>query len=75
MIMAAEECQMDPEGLRMVEGLFWKHIHQGAHPGAVLAVYRYGQQVLDLYGGLADKQSGKKVKFDTINLAQVPRSC
>ena len=57
---------MDREALEGVEVLFHEQIREGAHPGAALAVYRYGQLVLDLHGGLADAESGKPVEADTM---------
>ena len=66
MVVAANVVQMDPGALENVESLFRKQIEQGDHPGAVLAVYRHGKQVLDLYGGAADSQSGKQVAHNTM---------
>ena len=59
MVVAAETVEMDSGALARVEALFLEQIHQGLHPGAALAVYRHGQPVLDLYGGVADTRSGK----------------
>ena len=36
--------------------LFQQQIDEGLHPGAGLAVYRYGNLVLDVNGGNANKQ-------------------
>ena len=66
MVVAADIVQMDPGALQKVENLFREQIEEGAHPGAALAVYRHGKQVLDLYGGVADSQSGKPVDHDTM---------
>lgn len=66
MVVAADTVQMNPRGLQQVEGLFHQQIEQGVHPGAALAVYRHGKQVLDLYGGKADGESGKPVERDTM---------
>ena len=52
---------MNPRGLERVRELFFEQIGNGLHPGAALAVYRYGIPVLDLYGGLADKDTGREV--------------
>lgn len=41
------------EGTAAIEALFADHIERGWHPGAQLAVYRRGELVLDLVGGLA----------------------
>ena len=66
MVVAANAVQMDSMALQRVEELFHNQIETGVHPGAALAVYRHGKQVLDLYGGLADQQAGKPVKRDTM---------
>jgi len=51
---------MDPEKLEQVKQLFHAQIEQGLHPGAGLAVYRYGHLVLDIHGGVADvRDSGR----------------
>ena len=49
---------MDPEKLEQVTQLFHAQIQQGLHPGAGLAVYRYGQLVLDIHGGVSDIRDG-----------------
>ena len=66
MVVAAESAQMDPKGLGWVEELFNQQIESGVHPGAALAVYRHGLLVLDLHGGLADRDSGTPVAEDTM---------
>ncbi|MFQ6028988.1 MAG: serine hydrolase domain-containing protein [Dehalococcoidia bacterium] len=66
MVVPANEAQMDPQGLKRVEDLFREQIEQGLHPGAALSVYRFGRLVLDLYGGVADDESGKPVDRDTL---------
>ena len=66
MVVAPENAQMDPKGLSRVEELFNQQIETGVHPGAALAVYRHGLPVLDLYGGLADQETGKPVARDTM---------
>jgi CubicO group peptidase (beta-lactamase class C family) len=45
---------MDPEKLERVQQLFHSQIEDGLHPGAGLAVYRYGNLVLDIHGGASD---------------------
>ena len=52
---------MDPEKLERVEEVFRRQIAEGVHPGAGLAVYRYGKPVLDIQGGLADADAGRAV--------------
>ena len=54
MVVAANSVQMDHQALGRVEALFQEQIDQELHPGAALAVYRYGRPVLDIQGGLAD---------------------
>ncbi|MQF94438.1 MAG: beta-lactamase family protein, partial [SAR202 cluster bacterium] len=66
MVVAAESAQMDPKGLERVEKLFMEQVETGVHPGAALAVYRHGKPVLDLYGGLADRESGRPITADSI---------
>jgi CubicO group peptidase (beta-lactamase class C family) len=66
MVVAADSVGMDAQALKRVEELFRKQIEQELHPGAALAVYRHGQLVLDLYYGLADRESGKPVSHDTM---------
>ena len=58
--------QMDPRALERVEEMFREQIDRGLHPGAALAAYRHGRLVLDLYGGLADSESGKPITSDTM---------
>ena len=43
--------QMDGQKLEQVKQLFQQQIDEGIHPGAGLAVYRYGNLVLDIHGG------------------------
>ena len=66
MVVAANSVQMDHQALGRVEALFQEQIDQELHPGAALAVYRYGQPVLDIQGGLADQATGKPVSPDTM---------
>ena len=66
MVVAAESAQMDPRKLDRVTELFHQQIENGTHPGAALAVYRHGKPVLDLCGGLADRETGKPVTGDTL---------
>ena len=47
---------MDSQKLEQVKQLFQRQIDEGLHPGAGLAVYRYGHLVLDIRGGIADKE-------------------
>ena len=66
MVVTADTVQMDPAGLQRVEDLFQEQITQGVHPGAALAVYRHGKQVMDLYSGVADTTLGIPVGQDTM---------
>ena len=66
MVVAADSVQMDPQGLQRVEEIFREQIGAGLHPGAALAVYRHGQPVLDLHGGLANRDEEKPVASDTM---------
>lgn len=54
------------KALERVKQLFQEQIDKGLHPGAALAVYHQGKLVLDLYGGVADKESGRPVARDTM---------
>lgn len=66
MTTEANRSTMDPKALRAVEALFRKQIEDGLHPGASLAVYRHGRPVLELYGGVADPESGRPVTPETL---------
>ena len=66
MVAAAKDVRMDPKGLARVEEIFQQQIEEGRHPGATLAVYRYGQLVLDLQGGSADVEAGVPVTPETM---------
>jgi CubicO group peptidase (beta-lactamase class C family) len=57
---------MDSGRLEQVEQLFHQQIKDGIHPGAGLAVYRYGNLVLDIHGGVANTQSGQAVTYETM---------
>ena len=72
MIVTPEIVQMDPAALQRVENLFREQIEQGGHPGAVLAVYRHGKQVIDLYGGVAEKFPDLRIGFLECGAGWVP---
>ena len=55
---------MDSQKLEALEKLFHQQINEGLHPGAGLAVYRYGNLVLDIHGGTA--KDGKPVTAETM---------
>ena len=63
---APTQTRMDPKGLERVKELFLEQIESGLHPGAALAVYHRGELVLDLFGGLADQETGRPVDKDTM---------
>ena len=65
MAVAADSVQMDSQALKRVERMFHEQIETGLHPGAALAVHRYGKPVLDLYDRIADNETGKTVDRDT----------
>jgi CubicO group peptidase (beta-lactamase class C family) len=66
MTKEAEGVDMDSEGLRAVGALFQQQLDEGLHPGASLAVYRHGSLVLELYGGLAERESSRPVTPETL---------
>jgi len=49
---------MDSQKLEQVRQLFQQQIDDGLHPGAGLAVYRYGNLVLDIHGGFVNGGGG-----------------
>ena len=48
---------MDSQKLEQLKQLFHQQISDGLHPGAGLAVYRYGNLVLDIHGGTANTEA------------------
>ena len=66
MLVTPSSVNMDPRALGEVEALFHRQLERKLHPGAALAVYRYGKLVLDVYGGLADRETGKPVDRGTM---------
>ena len=65
-LTAPDSVSMDRMKLRQVEELFRQQIDDGLHPGAGLAVYRYGNLVLELNGGLADIDTEQPVSDETM---------
>ncbi len=61
-----ETVSMNPAGLEEVTRVFNRQISEGLHPGAGLAVYRYGSLVLDIHGGVADSGTGRRVDAGTM---------
>ena len=52
MLTKPDAVAMDGQKLEQVKQLFDQQIDEGVHPGAGLAVYRYGNLVLDIHGGI-----------------------
>lgn len=65
-LTAADSVSMDHTKLRKVEDLFRQQIENGLHPGAGLAVYRYGNLVLDIHGGVANTDKAQSVSDETM---------
>ena len=65
-LTAPETVAMNPAGLENVTRVFHRQIGEGLHPGAGLAVYRYGQPILDIHGGVADNAGGRRVDGGTM---------
>ena len=63
-LIAPDAVAMDSQMLEQVKQLFQKQIDDGLHPGAGLAVYRYGNLVLDIHGGTMS--DGKPVTDKTM---------
>ena len=61
-----ETVSMNPAGLEEVRRVFNRQISEGLHPGAGLAVYRYGSLVLDIHGGVADNNTGRRADDQTM---------
>jgi CubicO group peptidase (beta-lactamase class C family) len=66
MVIATDTTLMNVEALRATEEVFHQQIEGGLHPGSAIAAYRHGKLVLDLYGGMADAESGTPVAEDTM---------
>ena len=49
-LTAPDAVAMDRQKLDQVKQLFQQQIDEGLHPGAGLAVYRYGNLVVDVHG-------------------------
>ena len=65
-LSAPDTVSMDPNKLQQVTDLFNQQIESGLHPGAGLAVYRYGRLVLDINGGITDTKTGRPVDDETM---------
>ena len=55
-LTAPDAVAMDSQKLDQVKQLFQQQIDEGLHPGAGLAVYRYGNLVVDVHGGIANTE-------------------
>ena len=55
-LTAPDAVAMDSQKLDQVRQLFQQQIDEGLHPGAGLSVYRYGNRVMDVHGGIAKKE-------------------
>lgn len=65
-LTAPDSVSMDRKKLGQVEELFRQQIDDGLHPGAGLAVYRYGNLVLDIHGGIANTDKAQPVSGETM---------
>lgn len=65
-LTAPNAVAMDSQKLEQVKQLFHQQIDDGLHPGAGLAVYRYGNLVLNIHGGVTDTGSSKPVTAETM---------
>ena len=61
-----DSVSMDRSKLGQVEELFRQQIDDGLHPGAGLAVYRYGNLVLEINGGLANADTAHPASDETM---------
>src|SRR4051794_7509111 len=52
-----------------VREVFESHFAEGAELGAAFAVFHNGEPVVDLYGGIADRHTGRPWEADTPALA------
>ena len=65
-LAAPDSVGIDGRKLRLVEELFRRQINSGLHPGAGLTVYRCGNLVLDISGGLANSDTAQPVSDETM---------
>ena len=68
MVAQPEAVAMDSRGVERIKSLFQEQLEQGLHPAAAMAVYRHGKLALDLWGGIADRETGRPVTKDTLFL-------
>lgn len=57
---------MSSKNIDKIKLLFQEQIDRGLHPGAAMAVYRNGILMLDLYGGVANKETNEPVNRNTL---------
>ncbi len=55
-------------GFEAVQDAFESNFDQHGDVGAACCVYRHGQKVVDLWGGVADSDAGRAWDFDTLQL-------
>ena len=65
-LMTPASVSMDRAKLGHVEELFRQQIDDGLHPGAGLAVYPYGNLVLEISGGVANTDTAHAVSDETM---------
>ena len=63
---ASARAMLHPEAKARVEATFWRHLEQGLHPGAALAVYHGEDLVIDLFAGAAEAPRDVPVLRDTM---------
>ena len=66
MVVAPDAVKMDASDLNKIKILFEEQSNHGLHPGALLAVYRHGNLVLDLHGGIASQETLTPVDTDSM---------
>ena len=66
MVSNATSPGIDAKGLEKVEEIFRRQLDDGLHPGAAMAVYHRDKLVLDLWGGVANAETGEPVREDTM---------
>lgn len=55
-------------GFEGVREAFARNFEQGSEAGAAFSLYRRGEKVVDLWGGLADAETGRPWQQDTLQL-------
>jgi CubicO group peptidase (beta-lactamase class C family) len=65
--VAAVDGEVAP-GFERVREAFGRNFEHGGDVGAALCVYRHGRKVADLWGGVADSETGREWTRDTLQL-------